>query len=374
MNNLLKFITCGSVDDGKSTLIGHMLYDAKLIFADQEKALQMESKIGSASGGLDYSLLLDGLMAEREQGITIDVAYRYFSTDNRSFIVADTPGHEEYTRNMAVGASFASLAVILTDASQGVLIQTRRHARICALMGIRHFVFAVNKMDLVNYDSDRFHKIEKEIKVLMSEFDYDTLKIRPVSATRGDNVTNHSDHMPWYKGESLLEYLERVDVKEEVENTGFVLPIQRVCRPDHTFRGFQGQIASGSVKVGDEVTALPSGEKASVVSIHVGDQNVDEASVGMPVNIQLNREIDISRGCVLEKKSTCQTGTMFAADILWMDDDRLVAGRNYMLKLGTQLVPATVILFPRTRSRDVSSPWEAELCLICLATAEIWEV
>ena len=164
MNNLLKFITCGSVDDGKSTLIGHMLYDAKLIFADQEKALQMESKIGSASGGLDYSLLLDGLMAEREQGITIDVAYRYFSTDNRSFIVADTPGHEEYTRNMAVGASFASLAVILTDASQGVLIQTRRHARICALMGIRHFVFAVNKMDLVNYDSDRFHKIEKEIK------------------------------------------------------------------------------------------------------------------------------------------------------------------------------------------------------------------
>lgn len=343
MNNLLKFITCGSVDDGKSTLIGHMLYDAKLIFADQEKALQMESKIGSASGGLDYSLLLDGLMAEREQGITIDVAYRYFSTDNRSFIVADTPGHEEYTRNMAVGASFASLAVILTDASQGVLIQTRRHARICALMGIRHFVFAVNKMDLVNYDSDRFHKIEKEIKVLMSEFDYDTLKIIPVSATRGDNVTNHSDHMPWYKGESLLEYLERVDVEEEVENTGFVLPIQRVCRPDHTFRGFQGQIASGSVKVGDEVTALPSGEKASVVSIHVGDQNVDEAYVGMPVNIQLNREIDISRGCVLEKKSTCQTGTMFAADILWMDDDRLVAGRNYMLKLGTQLVPATVM-------------------------------
>lgn len=343
MNNLLKFITCGSVDDGKSTLIGHMLYDAKLLFADQEKALQMDSKIGSASGGLDYSLLLDGLMAEREQGITIDVAYRYFSTEKRSFIVADTPGHEEYTRNMAVGASFASLSVILTDASQGVLVQTRRHARICALMGIRHFVFAVNKMDLVNYDADRFRRIEKEIKVLMSEFEYDTMKIIPVSATNGDNVTSRAPRMPWYKGESLLEYLEKVDVDEEAENIGFALPIQRVCRPDHTFRGFQGQIASGSVRVGDELTALPSGEKASVLSIHIGDQKVEEASVGMPVNIQLDREIDISRGCVLERSSTCQTGTMFAADILWMDDDRLMPGRNYMMKIGTQLVPATVM-------------------------------
>lgn len=343
MNNLLKFITCGSVDDGKSTLIGHMLYDAKLLFADQEKALQMDSKIGSASGGLDYSLLLDGLMAEREQGITIDVAYRYFSTEKRSFIVADTPGHEEYTRNMAVGASFASLSVILTDASQGVLVQTRRHARICALMGIRHFVFAVNKMDLVGFDADRFHRIEREIKVLMSEFEYDTMKIIPVSATNGDNVTERSPRTPWYKGESLLEYLERVEVDEEVGNTGFVLPVQRVCRPDHTFRGFQGQIASGSVRVGDEITALPSGEKAAVLSIHVGDRKAEEASVGMPVNLQLDREIDISRGCVLERDSACQTGTMFAADLLWMDDDRLMPGRNYMVKIGTQLVPATVM-------------------------------
>lgn len=343
MNNLLKFITCGSVDDGKSTLIGHMLYDAKLLFADQEKALQMDSKIGSASGGLDYSLLLDGLMAEREQGITIDVAYRYFSTEKRSFIVADTPGHEEYTRNMAVGASFASLSVILTDASQGVLVQTRRHARICALMGIRHFVFAVNKMDLVGFDADRFHRIEREIKVLMSEFEYDTMKIIPVSATNGDNVTERSPRMPWYKGESLLEYLERVEVDEEVGNTGFVLPVQRVCRPDHTFRGFQGQIASGSVRVGDEITALPSGEKAAVLSIHIGDRKADEASAGMPVNLQLDREIDISRGCVLERDSACQTGTMFAADLLWMDDDRLMPGRNYMVKIGTQLVPATVM-------------------------------
>ena len=189
MNSLLKFITCGSVDDGKSTLIGHMLYDAKLLFADQEKALELDSKVGSRGGAIDYSLLLDGLMAEREQGITIDVAYRYFTTENRSFIVADTPGHEEYTRNMAVGASFADLAVILVDATQGVLVQTRRHTRICSLMGIKHFVFAVNKMDLIHYDENRFDKIQKEIKMMMGEYDYNSIKILPVSATEGDNVT-----------------------------------------------------------------------------------------------------------------------------------------------------------------------------------------
>ena len=230
-DDLLKFITCGSVDDGKSTLIGHMLYDAKLLFADQKKALELDSKVGSRDGDIDYSLLLDGLMAEREQGITIDVAYRYFTTDNRSFIVADTPGHEEYTRNMAVGASFASLAVILVDASQGVLIQTKRHSRICSLMGIKHFVFAVNKMDLVHHDKQRFKKIEKDIKVLMAEFDYRSLKIIPVSATEGDNVTSPSTNMPWYTGESLLAYLENVDVREKEGSTGFTMPVQRVCRP-----------------------------------------------------------------------------------------------------------------------------------------------
>ncbi len=340
---LLKFITCGSVDDGKSTLIGHMLYDAKLIFADQKKALELDSKLGSVDGNIDYSLLLDGLMAEREQGITIDVAYRYFSTENRSFIVADTPGHEEYTRNMAVGASFASLAVILTDASQGVLIQTKRHARICALMGIRHFVFAVNKMDLVRYDKERFEKIKKDIRILMSEFEYDSLKIIPVSATIGDNITVKSANMPWYKKETLLSYLENVEIHEDVENASFILPVQRVCRPNHTFRGFQGEIAVGSLSAGDKVIVLPSGEDAHVKTIYNGMEQVEKASSGQAVNVQLDKEIDVSRGCVLTKDATCYVGSMFEADILWMDDDRLIKGRNYLLKLGTQTVPATVM-------------------------------
>ena len=209
MKNLLKFITCGSVDDGKSTLIGHILYDTKKLYTDQEQALELDSKVGSRGGEIDYSLLLDGLMAEREQGITIDVAYRYFTTDNRSFIVADTPGHEEYTRNMAVGASFADLAIILVDASQGVLVQTRRHARICALMGIRYFVFALNKMDLVDYSEEKFRKIEADIQALAQELKLYSVKIIPVSATAGDNLTQHSDAMPWYTGTTLLDYLER---------------------------------------------------------------------------------------------------------------------------------------------------------------------
>ena len=222
MKGLLKFITCGSVDDGKSTLIGHILYDAKLLYTDQEKALELDSKVGSRGGAIDYSLLLDGLMAEREQGITIDVAYRYFTTDNRSFIVADTPGHEEYTRNMAVGASFADLAVILVDASQGVLVQTRRHARICALMGIRYFVFAVNKMDLIEYNEKRFRDIENQIAALIEELKLANVTIIPVSATEGDNVTTKSDNMPWYKGEALLSHLETVDIKEDTEK-GFYM-------------------------------------------------------------------------------------------------------------------------------------------------------
>lgn len=342
-NDLLKFITCGSVDDGKSTLIGHMLYDAKLLFADQKKALELDSKVGSAGGQIDYSLLLDGLMAEREQGITIDVAYRYFTTENRSFIVADTPGHEEYTRNMAVGASFASLSVILTDASQGVLIQTKRHARICHLMGIRHFVFAVNKMDLVHYHQDRFRRIERDIKVLMAEFDYDSIKIIPLSATAGDNITRKSDKMPWYHGPSLLQYLETVDVSEKNENRKFSMPVQRVCRPNYEFRGFQGQIASGSISVGDMITVLPSGEKAEVAEILRGDKNVDKAEKGHAVTIRLNTEIDVSRGCVLEKDYELKVGSMFAASILWMDDSSLVSGKNFLLKIGTQQVPATVM-------------------------------
>lgn len=342
-NDLLKFITCGSVDDGKSTLIGHMLYDAKLIFADQEKALELDSKVGSRGGKIDYSLLLDGLMAEREQGITIDVAYRYFTTENRSFIVADTPGHEEYTRNMAVGASFASLAVILVDASQGVLLQTKRHARICSLMGIRHFVFAVNKMDLVNYDQMRLAKIEKAIQVLMAEFQYKTMKIIPVSATEGDNITKKSKQMLWYTGPTLLTYLEGVDVSEPQEKQAFLMPVQRVCRPDSDFRGFQGQVESGEAAIGDIISVRPSGEKARIIQLLCGDRKTEKIIKGQAVTIQLDTEIDISRGCVLEKDAELEIGSMFAAKILWMDDNALVAGRNFILKLGTQMVPATVM-------------------------------
>lgn len=343
MNALLKFITCGSVDDGKSTLIGHMLYDAKLLFADQERALELDSKVGSRGGAIDYSLLLDGLMAEREQGITIDVAYRYFTTERRSFIVADTPGHEEYTRNMAVGASFADLAVILVDASQGVLTQTRRHTQICSLMGIKHFVFAINKMDLIDYQQDKFKKIQKDIKVLLAEFDYSTAQMIPVSATEGDNITKRSNHMPWYKGKTLLDYLETIDVKENPTETGFTMPVQRVCRPDHTFRGFQGQIESGSVSVGDTIQVLPSGETASVKLIYEGDKEVQTSSVGHAVTIQLDTEIDISRGCVLVENTTLNVNSMFSATLLWMDDTKLVEGKNFLLKLGTQSVPATIM-------------------------------
>lgn len=342
-DKLLKFITCGSVDDGKSTLIGHLLYDAKLIFADQKRALELDSKVGSREGKIDYSLLLDGLMAEREQGITIDVAYRYFSTENRSFIVADTPGHEEYTRNMAVGASFASLAVILVDASQGVLLQTKRHARICALMGIKHFVFAVNKMDIIHYDQQKFKKIQKNIKILMAEFEYESLCIIPVSATEGDNIVKKSDNMRWYNGMTLLSYLEQIDVTEVNEQEDFTMPVQRVCRPDYSFRGFQGTIASGSISTGDTVTVMPSMEKAVVTGILQGDQEVESSSRGYAVTVQLDTEVDISRGCVLQRDAGLEVGSLFVVSLLWMDEKNLAAGRNFLLKLGTQLIPATIM-------------------------------
>ena len=338
MKGLLKFITCGSVDDGKSTLIGHILYDAKLLYADQEKALELDSKVGSRSGKIDYSLLLDGLMAEREQGITIDVAYRYFTTDNRSFIVADTPGHEEYTRNMAVGASFADLAVILIDASQGVLVQTRRHARICKLMGIRYFVFAVNKMDLVKYSESRFNEIVAQIDALKQELGLENITIIPLSATEGDNVTTHSENIPWYTGKPLLEYLETVDIASDTEE-GFYMPVQRVCRPDHTFRGFQGQIESGSISVGDAITTLPSNETATVKGILVTDKEATSAKQGQPVTITLDREVDVSRGCVLVKNTDIGVYKKLTVSLLWMDDEDLVIGKDYLVKLGTKTIP-----------------------------------
>lgn len=382
MAGLLKFITCGSVDDGKSTLIGHMLYDAKLLYTDQEKSLELESKIGSREGGLDYSLLLDGLMAEREQGITIDVAYRYFTTERRSFIVADTPGHEEYTRNMAVGASFADLAVILVDAGKGIMLQTKRHARICRLMGIRYFVFAVNKMDLIHYNGDRFGRIEKDIRKLAVDLELEHVTVIPVSATEGDNVTDRSaekqqagagykvgeqqeigvqsqgkadenvpsganlltyGRMPWYHGPALLPYLEEVDVSAPVEERGFVMPVQRVCRPNHTFRGFQGQIESGQAAVGDSLTILPSGEQAKITEILVGDRAAERAVWGQPVTLRLDREVDVSRGCVLEKDSGLKCSHMFSVTLLWTDDAELVAGRNFYIKIGTRMLPAQIL-------------------------------
>ncbi len=376
MKGLLKFITCGSVDDGKSTLIGHILYDSKLLYADQEKALELDSKVGSREGKIDYSLLLDGLMAEREQGITIDVAYRYFTTDNRSFIVADTPGHEEYTRNMAVGASFADLAVILVDAKQGVLVQTRRHARICALMGIRYFVFAVNKMDLVSYDEKVFAKIQEQIAELTKELDLQNVTIIPVSATEGDNVTVKSPNMPWYNGQALLSYLEQVDITAAAKEQGFYMPVQRVCRPNHEFRGFQGQIEAGNIHVGDAITTLPSNEQAHVKSIHVGDKNVDAAQEGQPVTIQLDREVDVSRGCVLSVDSGIKTAAAVTATILWMDDDALENGKNFFIKLGTKMIPGLVtkivslIDVNTGEKKEVSSLHKNEIAVCEIAFAD----
>ena len=342
MKGLLKFITCGSVDDGKSTLIGHLLYDAKLLFADQERALELDSKVGSRGGKIDYSLLLDGLMAEREQGITIDVAYRYFTTSNRSFIVADTPGHEEYTRNMAVGASFADLAVILVDASQGVLMQTRRHTRICSLMGIRCFVFAVNKMDLVKYDKNIFNKIENQINELKAELSLNNVVIIPLSATEGDNVTKTSPNIPWYKGSALLEYLEKIDIAENNSEDGFYMPVQRVCRPDRSFRGFQGQIESGSISVGDELVSLPSNEKANVKQILAAGKGVETAFSGQPVTITLDKEVDVSRGCVLVKDINLAAYKRLFVSLLWMDDSELEEGGEYLVKLGTKTIAGIV--------------------------------
>lgn len=342
MSGLLKFITCGSVDDGKSTLIGHILYDSKLLYADQEKALILDSKVGSRGGEIDYSLLLDGLMAEREQGITIDVAYRYFTTDNRSFIVADTPGHEEYTRNMAVGASFAQLAVVMVDAKQGVLVQTRRHSRICSLMGIKHFVFAVNKMDLVNYSEERFNEIVKAIETLKENLNLYDVKIIPVSATEGDNVTKDSENMPWYTGGTLLHHLETVDVSEAENDDVFYMPVQRVCRPNHEFRGFQGQIEGGKIAVGQNIITLPSNETATVKSILVGDKNTDEAVLGQAVTIQLDKEVDVSRGCVLTNKEDLPVAKYVTATFLWMDDEPLTLGKEYLIKLGAKKISGLI--------------------------------
>ncbi|MBQ9058365.1 MAG: adenylyl-sulfate kinase [Atopobiaceae bacterium] len=350
----LRFVTCGSVDDGKSTLIGHMLYDAKLIFADQAQTLELDSQAGAAQDGkLDYSLLLDGLAAEREQGITIDVAYRYFSTEQRSFIVADCPGHEEYTRNMAVGASNSELAVILVDASKGLLPQTYRHVRICSLVGIRHFVFAVNKMDLVSYHQETFDRIKCDIESMMDEYAVSSCVVIPTSATWGDNITEPSDSMLWYQDLALLPYLEQVDARAGSGEQGFTLPVQRVCRPDRTFRGYEGTISSGRIAVGDEVRVLPSGTSSAVERILVAGSDCQEAQVGQAVTLVLSNELDVSRGCVIERNSSAEASSFFRATLLWMEDTALTAGKNYLFKLGSQTVPG--MIYEITHRVDVST-------------------
>ena len=343
---LLKFITCGSVDDGKSTLIGHLLYDSKLLYADQTKALELDSKLGSNDGKIDYSLLLDGLMAEREQGITIDVAYRFFTTKKRSFVVADCPGHEQYTRNMAVGASFADLAILLVDASKGLLTQTKRHALICAFMGLRHVVLAVNKMDMVHYNHHVFEEIKQDFDGLCGTLNIKSAAIIPVSATEGDNITSHSKNTPWYKGKTLLDALETFDASLSKTDTDFIMCVQRVSRPHKDFRGFMGEVDTGSVSIGETIRTLPGNTTAKVSGIQSAAADVQKASAGEAVILQLDKEIDISRGSVLfsdNPQQPVQFANLFNADLLWMDDKEMNPGSTYLFKCGTKTVSATII-------------------------------
>lgn len=333
MKEQLKILTCGSVDDGKSTLIGHLLYDSKLLYTDQQKTLEMESKIKN-NNDIDYSLLLDGLDEEREQGITIDVSYRYFNTKKRSFIVLDTPGHEEYTRNMAVGASQADLAILIVDATKGILTQTKRHLKICMMMGIKHYVVVINKMDLVNYNKEVFYNQKKEIEVIFSDDKFETLNIVPISAKLGDNITIISNKMDWYDGKTLIEYLENIEISNKI-NSKFILPIQRVCRPNQFFRGFQGNVVSGSIKQGDDIICLPSKETAKIKDLYKCDTKEDVINSGESVTITLNKEIDVSRGCVLTNDDNIFIGNNINVTMLWMDEEKLKMNYAYYLNIGT---------------------------------------
>lgn len=340
----LRFLTCGSVDDGKSTLIGRLLYDTKLIFEDQLAALERDSKKhGTVGEDIDLALLVDGLEAEREQGITIDVAYRFFATDKRKFIVADTPGHEQYTRNMATGASTADLAVLLVDARNGLMVQTRRHAFIASLLGIRHVVLAVNKIDLAGYSEDRFNEIRKDFEVFANGFDFETLQAIPMSARFGDNVTAKGQNMDWYQGPTLLEHLETVEVGEDALEAPFRFPVQWVNRPNLDFRGYSGTIASGRVATGDELVVAGPAKISKVKSIVGAAGEVPEARAGEAVTITLEDEIDISRGDLLSSTAhRPDVADQFAAHVIWMSDEPLLPGRPYLLKIGTRTVTATV--------------------------------
>ena len=343
--DILRFITCGSVDDGKSSLIGRLLFESKMIFEDQLSELERDSKkMGKAGEKLDLALLVDGLAAEREQGITIDVAYRFFSTDKRRFIIADTPGHEQYTRNMATGASTADLAIVLIDATKGVLPQTRRHSFIVSLMGVRNVVLAVNKMDMVAYSEDVFNKIVADYKVLNETLGIEHVEAIPMSALMGDNFTAHSDSMPWYKGELLLPYLETVQI-ERLKNfkaNDLRMPVQWVNRPDQSFRGFSGRIVGGAAEVGQDVRILPSGMSASIREIVTFDGKLDRAVSGQSVTIALDKEVDVSRGSVIAAADNpCETADQFSANILWMSEHPMIPSRQYLMQLGTSKAVCT---------------------------------
>jgi sulfate adenylyltransferase subunit 1 len=344
--DLLRFSTAGSVDDGKSTLIGRLLYDTQSVYEDQVRSI--EGKGTTAHGQIDFALLTDGLRAEREQGITIDVAYRYFSTARRKFIIADTPGHEQYTRNMATGASTADAAVVLIDASKGVLIQSRRHAYIASLLRVRHILVAVNKMDLVGYDEARFDAVERDFRLLLEQIAADTgnpveCSFVPVSALAGDNIVHRSESMPWYRGPSLLEHLESLPSAQDTRTAPFRFPVQRVLRPDHSFRGFAGQIASGTIRPGDVVTVLPSGSSASVARIVTWDGDLTEAYAPMSVTLVLDRELDISRGdLIAAADAPAIKAKRIKAALVWMDQRPLGLDRRYLLKHTSHTVPVFV--------------------------------
>ncbi|PPU39520.1 sulfate adenylyltransferase subunit CysN [Xanthomonas arboricola] len=341
---LLRFITCGSVDDGKSTLIGRLLYDSKRLFDDQLAALESDSRRHGTQGeGIDYALLMDGLAAEREQGITIDVAYRYFDTDQRKFIVADCPGHEQYTRNMATGASTADVAVVLVDARKGLLAQTRRHSYIVSLLGIGHVVLAVNKMDLVDYDAQVFSDIAEGYRALAAQLGIADVQCIPLSALAGDNLSSASTRMPWYRGPHLLQHLESVQLEAPEAGSGFRLPVQWVNRPHQHFRGYAGTIAAGQVRVGDAVVVVPSGRRTQVASVLDANGEVGSARAGQAVTLTLREEIDISRGDIIAAvDDPPEVADQFAAHLLWMDDAALLPGRPYWLKIGTRNVTASI--------------------------------
>jgi len=342
--DLLRFITCGSVDDGKSTLIGRLLYESRVLFDDQLIALEQDSRrLGTQGGDLDFALLVDGLAAEREQGITIDVAYRFFATEHRKFIVADTPGHEQYTRNMVTGASTAELAVILVDARKGVLTQTRRHSYLVSLLGIRRIVLAVNKMDLVDYSEEVFRGIEQDYRAFAAQIGLTDIVAIPLSALRGDNVIEAASAMPWYRGPTLMAYLESVPAPPPSPATSFRMPVQWVNRPSSEFRGYAGLIAAGSVRVGDPLVALPSGRTSRAARILCGTEEVSEAQAGQSITLVLEQEIDVSRGDMLAAAaSAAGVSDLFEATVVWMSEEPMLPGRPYLLKCGTRTVSATV--------------------------------